>query len=375
MNKEKSSGKSKYKTRNDDMNHGIEKKIKVLVVDDSVEVRQELSGHFKEHASIEIIDTAKDCLEAIDKLKYCSPDVVTLDILMPFIHGTQCLIEMKKHFLVPVIITYYHEHPDISLTVEALTMGAFDYLAQPKDLKSQKAKLYKKDLEEVILAASYSNRTTFLEMENAQKTDLFKKVYSPDRKINQIVAIGVSTGGPKALNDLIPCIPENFPAAFLVVQHMPKGFTKTLAERLDKISKIKVKEASDGECIENAHVYFAPGDSHLKIEQVGDHFILKLSSDPPISGLRPCADITMESLARTNIEKVIGVIMTGMGADGSKGLKLLKEKLHAHVIAQDEESCVVFGMPRAAIQAGVVDVVVPLKQIIHEIIKHVEVHV
>jgi two-component system chemotaxis response regulator CheB len=194
-------------------------------------------------------------------------------------------------------------------------------------------------------------------------------------KIKSIVAIGTSTGGPKALQEVIPLISPEVVSAFLVVQHMPAGFTKSLAERLDSMSGVNVKEAEDNEVIKNAHVYIAPGDYHMTVKKTGDSiYRIKLTKDPPVEGHRPSVDVMMESVADSGISNIVAVIMTGMGKDGTRGIEKLKNKKNAHVIAQDEGSCVVFGMPRVAISTGLVDAIVPLNQIAKEIMKTVGVH-
>lgn len=194
-------------------------------------------------------------------------------------------------------------------------------------------------------------------------------------KLKYIVVIGTSTGGPRALKKVISSIPPNVKAAFLVVQHMPPGFTKSLAERLDFVSQVKVKEAEDNEIIKSAHVYIAPGDFHLLISKNPDNVLrMKLSKDPPVNGHRPSVDVLMKSVSETKLQNVVGVVMTGMGRDGSEGVKILKDVNKAHIIAQDEKSSIVFGMPREAILKGVVDVVASLNEIANEIMKIVGVH-
>lgn len=208
-----------------------------------------------------------------------------------------------------------------------------------------------------------------------KKTGNVIKVDTTKSKIQNLVVIGTSTGGPRALQDVLPLFPANVDAAFLIVQHMPGGFTKSLAERLDSISNVKVKEAEDNEILENSHVYIAPGDFHMLLEKKGnDLFKIKLSKDPPLGGHRPSVDVMMESVSDTGFKNIVAVIMTGMGRDGSEGIRKLKSVNKAHIIAQDESSCVVFGMPRVAISTGAVDVVVPLKEIANEIMKIVGVH-
>lgn len=194
-------------------------------------------------------------------------------------------------------------------------------------------------------------------------------------KLKYIVVIGTSTGGPRALKKVISSIPPNVKAAFLVVQHMPPGFTKSLAERLDFVSQVKVKEAEDNEIIKSAHVYIAPGDFHLLISKNPDNVLrMKLSKDPPVNGHRPSVDVLMKSVSETKLQNVVGVVMTGMGRDGSEGVKILKDVNKAHIIAQDEKSSIVFGMPREAILKGVVDVVASLNEIANEIMKIVGLH-
>lgn len=194
-------------------------------------------------------------------------------------------------------------------------------------------------------------------------------------KLKYIVVIGTSTGGPKALKKVISSIPPNVKAAFLVVQHMPSGFTKSLANRLDYVSMVKVKEAEENEIIKCGHVYIAPGDFHLLVKKNSDNSLrIKLTKDPPVNRHRPSVDVLMRSVSETKLQNIIGVVMTGMGRDGSEGVKILKELNKAYIIAQDEKSSIVFGMPREAILKGVVDVVASLNEIANEIMKIVGVH-
>lgn len=187
-----------------------------------------------------------------------------------------------------------------------------------------------------------------------------------------IIAVGTSTGGPKALLEVLRNIPENIPAAFVIVQHMPPGFTKSLAARLNSLCDIHVKEAEDDEMIKPGFAYIAPGDFHLEVRRTSDDILkLKLSKEAPAGGHRPAVDVMMDSIAETKYPNVIGVIMTGMGSDGSKGIVKIKKQNSATIISQDEESCVVYGMPNSAVKTGVVDQVVPLKEISEVIIKYV----
>ncbi len=203
-------------------------------------------------------------------------------------------------------------------------------------------------------------------VEFSASTDLVQNEKQEDNLLNDpkyIIALGVSTGGPKALASILPEFPADFPAAFIIVQHMPAKFTKMLAIRLNELSRLHVKEAEDGEEVRAGYVYIAPGDFHLTISSRGQKLFFELNQEPAISGFRPNIDVMMTSLAESKAQNIIGVIMTGMGSDGSKGLHVLKEKKNAFIIAQDENTSTVFGMPRAAIELGIVDKTVPLKEI------------
>ena len=186
-----------------------------------------------------------------------------------------------------------------------------------------------------------------------------------------VVAIGTSTGGPRALQEILPLIPADIPASFVIVQHMPAGFTKSLAERLNSLSDITVKGAEAGDILKPGWAYIAPGDRHMLFDKLENGKIkIRLSSEPPVNGHRPCVDVTMKSLSDTRLNNIIGIILTGMGKDGSEGIKVLKEKCNCYTIAQDEKSSTVYGMPRAAVQTGAVDTVLPLGKIADEIIKY-----
>jgi len=187
-----------------------------------------------------------------------------------------------------------------------------------------------------------------------------------------IIAVGTSTGGPKALLEVLCNIPENIPAAFVIVQHMPPGFTKSLAIRLNTLCNIKVKEAEDEEIIKQGFAYLAPGDFHMGVRKTANDVLkIKLTKEAPVGGHRPAVDVMMDSIAETKYPNVIGVIMTGMGSDGSKGIVNIKKQNNSIIISQDEDSCVVYGMPNSAVKTGVVDRIVPLKEIAEVIIKYV----
>ena len=195
--------------------------------------------------------------------------------------------------------------------------------------------------------------------------------FNKDSYAKYIIGIGISTGGPRALKEVLPLLPKDLPAAFPIVQHMPPVFTKSLAERLNSMCNINVKEAGDGDILENGNAYIAPGDYHIMVVRKSfnkNEFVIKLTKDPPVSGHRPSADVLFDSISEINYKNVAGVIMTGMGCDGGNGLKKMYENLKCPIIAQDEESCIVYGMPKNVVQAGIASKVVPLKEIAKEII-------
>jgi len=213
----------------------------------------------------------------------------------------------------------------------------------------------------------FHTKNTKFEMQNLQKSDIVN--IEKNMNYKKIVAIGASTGGPKSLQEIISKIPGDIPAAFLIVQHMPSGFTKSLAERLNCMSELTVKEAEDGDIVRSGHVYIAPGNFHMLVKMVDVDLRIKLSDDPPVRGHRPSIDVMLNSLSDTGIDNIIAIILTGMGADGSKGIVNIKKKNNGFIIAQDEKTSVVYGMPKAALETGVVDFVVPLHEIASQITK------
>lgn len=346
-------------------------KIRVLVVDDSAFMRKVISDILSSDDEIVVIDTAKSGIDAVQKARELKPDVITLDVKMPGMDGLECLKELGKIGKIPVVMLSSVTKEGTEATIQALEDGAIDFITKPANIFDMNGQEKRDEIIEKIKVASNSLSS----LESSVKVQKKHKENSVIHELNNIVLIGTSTGGPKALQEVIPLIPENVDAAFLVVQHMPAGFTKSLANRLDGISKINVKEAEDNEQVKTGYVYIAPGDYHMIAEKQKDFTIkIKLTKDPPIRGHRPSVDVMMESVSNTNFKNIIGVIMTGMGGDGSEGVKLLKNNNKASIIVQDENTCVVFGMPRVAILTGVVDVVAPLKQIASEIMKIVGVH-
>ncbi|PYG89840.1 two-component system chemotaxis response regulator CheB [Ruminiclostridium sufflavum DSM 19573] len=344
--------------------------IRVLVVDDSAFMRKVLSDIIEEDISLTVIGTAADGRDALSKISLLNPDVITLDIEMPVMDGINCLKEIMKISPKPVIMISSGTSYGAELTIKALDEGAIDFIAKPKnifDIKNEKAR--NEIIEKIIVASNIGLKNS----KNSTKTNIDKPVKSGGA-LKYIIAIGCSTGGPKALQSVIPYLPDNLPAAVLIVQHMPPGFTNTLAERLDAKSKVAVKEASDKERLLAGHVYIAPGDYHMLLETgANGDILINLDKSPPVSGHRPSVDVMMSSLSDTGFKNIIGVILTGMGSDGSIGVRKLKDINKGFIIAQDEESSVVYGMPKMAFQTGAVDKIVSLNKITDEIIQFLEV--
>jgi len=353
------------------MERNNKEKIKVLVVDDSAFMRKVISDILDSDSNIEVIGTAKSGIDAIEKAKKIKPDVITLDIKMPGMDGLECLRELGKVGKIPVIMLSSITQDGTDATIQALAEGAIDFVTKPTNIFDMTAEGKKIEIIEKVKIAS----TSIPSLRSTIKVRKNRGTYKKSSVLKNIVLIGTSTGGPKALQDVIPLIPEDVNAAFLVVQHMPAGFTKSLAERLDGMSKVRVKEAEDDEQIKSGCVYIAPGDYHMLAKKSSNSNLkIKLTKDLPVGSHRPSVDVMIESVLNTGFKDIVVVIMTGMGRDGSKWLKPLKKNSNVSIISQDENSCVVYGMPKAAVLTGVVDVVTPLKEISNEIMKIVGVH-
>ncbi len=342
--------------------------VKVLIVDDSAFMRKVLSDIIDSEDSLSVIGTATDGKDALDKIAELDPDIITLDVEMPIMDGINCLKEIMQRFPKPVIMLSSGTEHGAELTIRALDEGAVDFIAKPKNIFEIKNEKKKNEIIEKINIAKNIKFNSF----KCKSRDCDEShVVKSSKVLKYIIAVGTSTGGPKALQSVIPFLPGDIPAAVLIVQHMPPGFTNSLAERLDSKSELVVKEATHKERILAGHVYIAPGDSHMLIETASNgDIMINLDKSPPVSGHRPSVDVMMESLSSTGLKNIIGVIMTGMGADGSSGVKKLKDVNKSYIIAQDEETSVVFGMPKMAIQTGAVDKVVSLDKISEEIIQY-----
>lgn len=343
--------------------------IKVMVVDDSAFMRKIISDILSEDKDIEVLWTARNGQDALEKLAYANTDVITLDIQMPVMDGITTLEEIINKYNIPVIMLSSLTVEGAESTLKALEIGAVDFIAKPNNIISLNIREEKYKLIEKVKMASRVKKDSKCYIP-ILKTNTIKNIISSKEDINQagfIVAIGTSTGGPKALQSVISQIPANINGSILVVQHMPEGFTKSLAARLDSISNIKVKEAEDGEKLIKGYCYIAPGNYHLTVLEGKEEIILRLDRKATVSGHRPSVDVMMESVAAIKSLKKIAVIMTGMGSDGAKGMKKIFDT-GGYTIAQDEDSSVVYGMPRAAINNGSVNKILPLNEISNELI-------
>jgi two-component system, chemotaxis family, protein-glutamate methylesterase/glutaminase len=323
------------------------KKVRVLVVDDSALMRKLIPQMLAGDESIEVVGTAMDgsfCLKKIEELK---PNVVTLDLEMPGMNGIDTLKEIMRRQPVPVIVFSSHSTEGASVTMKALGLGAFDFVPKPKDPSAHMAEVARELIVKIKAAADCKLKPRMLTGIPPQP----QKSAAPSGAPNKIVAIGVSTGGPQALEFVLSQLPADFPSTIVVVQHMPEGFTDMFARRLDEICPLRVKEAQSGDLLQAGRVLICPGSRHMKVKRLPLGDIVVLSDEPRVNGHRPSADVLLRSVAEEFKNGAVGVLMTGMGDDGAEGLGTIKKE-GGMTIAQNEESCVVYGMPKAAIERG-----------------------
>lgn len=379
----------------DDLNTGNRKKA--LVVDDSAFMRKLISDFLSGHPGIEVIGTARNGKEAVEKVKSLKPDVVTMDIEMPIMNGLEALKEIMLNYPVPIVMLSSTTEIGAENTMLAMEYGAVDFVAKPGGAISLNLHEVKEEILGKVIAASdvemstltrkmtsrrlprpNSSRSTVNPVASVTETVAFSANQSQLMNISKnkipktgktFVIIGTSTGGPRALQEVLTGIPASIGVPILVVQHMPPGFTKSLADRLDGLCAIHVKEAEDGELLENGTAYIAPGGKHLKMIKKGMTYCVRLDSvDPPRMGHRPSVDVLLESAAENNELNFLTVIMTGMGYDGKKGMEVLRKNGKTITLAESAKTSVVYGMPKAIKEAGFADKVVDLHDISETII-------
>lgn len=401
---------------------------KILIIDDSALMRRVISDIINESNDYEVVAIAKDGLEGFDRI-VSNPNLysaIILDINMPKMNGLELLQKLQKNHIEQTVIVVSTVAKDGAReTIKALEYGAFDFVTKPENYMDTKGEDFKKRIHEMLDVATNTKasleRTGLLNNASSQRPSR-QSAFAPRNTISaasssvrkttgmsavsneaiqalrrrsemsevkalkvnasefagikrgqsKLVALACSTGGPKSLQQVIPMLPKNLDAGIVLVQHMPVGFTASLAQRLNEMSEVEVKEAVDGDIINKGHVYIAPGGKHIRVARSGQSYIIKLSDEPAIDGLRPCANVMYESLCDSNFDEITCVVLTGMGADGTNGIKKLSlSSRNIHVIAQDEDTCIVYGMPKALAQTGLVDEVVPLGKIAETITKNV----
>ena len=342
--------------------------ISVVVIDDSAFMRKSISMMLESDPQIKVVATARDGKDGIEKIRTHRPDLVTLDIEMPVMDGLTALGIIMKEMPVPVIVISSLTTEGAKSTLDALNLGAVDFI--PKDLSYVSLDIRK--VQDDLVAKVHSivrSRALRSAQRSAKPSARPASTGAPSKVWNipnhagrnlKAVVLGISTGGPFALLQTIPKLPADFPVGIAVVQHMPPRFTRSLAERLDSLSAVSVHEAEQGDKIEAGVVLLAPGGQHMTFRRNGVGVSVQISAEPSSALYRPSADVMITSAVEAFNGPLLGVIMTGMGKDGLEGLKRLKGK-GGYVIAQNEESCVVYGMPRAAVDEGIADAILPLE--------------
>ena len=354
----------------------MKSKIRILVVDDSAFMRKALTSIIQSDPELEVISTARNGEEAIEKALSLKPDLITLDIDMPRLDGLQVLKIIMEKSPVHVLMVSSLTEEGAQATLDALELGAVDFIPKNLDDIALNIVKIKEELTSKIKSIARqkikSRHLGGLKVSSVA-TRIYRSVF-PDSEFPSVqrvktVAIGTSTGGPKALNQIIPSLPKDIPLSILVVQHMPAVFIGAFAKRLDSISEIAVKEAEEDDILRPGLVLIAPGNAHMKlIKQETREVRIVLSKEPRDTLHIPSVDITMSSVAEVFSETSAGIILTGMGNDGTEGIRKIKMH-HGRTYAQSEETCVVFGMPRNAINEGIIDKVIHLGHIAEEIVK------
>lgn len=351
--------------------------LRVFIVDDSAFMRRLITSLLEEDANIKVIGYAREGKEALEKIRRLKPDVVTLDVEMPGMDGLTTLEELMDTNPLPVVMLSSTTTAGAKTTIRALELGAVDFVPKPE--KREDLMLLGGELaEKVKLAAGVSTESIKMQKELCDGKKPCPQLSPPTasypprttvglKKQIELVAIGTSTGGPAALTEIFKNLPRDLPAGVVIAQHMPPGFTSSLASRLNDLGNLPVKEVQDGELLTKGRAFLAPAGFQTEVERKGGEVRLRVFEKPPFPTLyKPSVDVLFLSVAQVYGSSALGVIMTGMGSDGASGLRAIK-KAAGYVLAQDEASSIVYGMPKAAIEAGVVDKVLPLTKLSEEI--------
>jgi two-component system chemotaxis response regulator CheB len=341
-------------------------RIKVLIVDDSAVARQLLSNHLARDPALEVIGTAPDPYLAWQKIRTLEPDVLTLDVEMPRMDGLTFLDKLMRRRPMPVVMVSSLTEAGCTTTLRALELGAIDFVTKPPVGLRERFPELAAELTEKVKAAAGAR------LRRPQPPSLARPLPASRtlRTTQRLIAIGASTGGTEAIREFLTALPADAPAV-LIVQHMPEKFTRAFADRLDGLCAVRVKEASDGDRALAGHVLIAPGNRHMRLVRDGTTYLVRLADDPPVNRHRPSVDVLFHSCASVAGANAVGVLMTGMGDDGARGL-LAMRRAGAATLAQDEASCVVFGMPRTAIELGAAEHVVPLGRLAETALAAVE---
>jgi two-component system chemotaxis response regulator CheB len=347
--------------------------IRVLVVDDSALMRKLIPQLLERDNSIHVVGTAMDGAFALKKIEELKPDAITLDLEMPRMDGIETLRQIMRQLQVPVVVVSAHTREGASTTFKALHMGAFDFVAKPENVLGEGMNEIATEMIEKIKAAVRSPfvRRPLPSFAGRPGAGYVAKPKRPGvvTPASKVVALGISTGGPNSLEFMLSQLPTEFPAAILVVQHMPAGFTETFARRLNETCNLDVKEAQSGDLIAAGRVLVCPGDRHMRVRRMPLGDVVVLSDDNKVNGHRPSVDVLFRSVAQEFGSDSVGLLMTGMGEDGAEALGVMKAA-GALTIAQDEASSVVWGMPRAAIERGYANRVVSLDALSNTLIAH-----
>jgi two-component system chemotaxis response regulator CheB len=335
--------------------------IRVLIVDDSALVQKLLTETLSRESDIEVVGTAVDPFVARDKIVALKPDVVTLDVEMPRMDGISFLEKLMRHYPIPVVVLSSLTPKNSENAVRALALGAVEVLAKPGSSISVG------DIGKELVRAVRTASKAKIRKPTVTATDVPAPSYGPLRTTHKVLCIGASTGGTRAIEEVLRGLPRDIPGT-VIVQHMPASFTGPFAARLNSICPQEVREAKDGDIVVPGTVLIAPGDFHMLIERDGGRYRVRVRTGPPVHHQRPAVDVLFQAAARAVGPNAVSVILTGMGADGAAGMKLMRDA-GAYCIAQDEDSCVVFGMPKEAIKADAVDEILPLDQVPHGIVR------
>ena len=334
------------------------KRIRVLVVDDSALMRQMMGSLLARDPAIEIVGTASDAFVARDKIRTLQPDVLTLDIEMPKMDGLSFLERLMRAHPMPVVMVSSLTEAGCASAIRALELGAVDFVTKPKvNVRERLVDVAEEIVEKIKVAASAQVRRRL----HTDSPPSARSTAASPRGTEHVIAVGASTGGTEALLQFLAALPADAPGV-VVVQHMPEHFTSAFAARLDHLCTVRVKEAADGDRVLTGHVLIAPGNHHMRVVREGSSYVVRLSSEPLVNRHRPAVDVLFHSCAEQVKGAAVGVIMTGMGDDGARGLLAMREA-GARTLAQNEETCVVFGMPKAAVELGAVHEVLPLSRL------------